>query len=306
MRKLEYLSPSSLRTFEEDPERFYIYYLADAHPPRDPQTKPMSIGSAIDARIKAELEPTFDLRELFEDQVEPHNRDWAWPKSAELFEAYKASGALADLKREIQSSIIQPRYEFKVIGNVSVAGVVADSVPVMGKPDLYYVTEDNLRVILDFKVNGFCAARKTSPKKGYIKIRPGGGEHKDAYCEDYRGVIINVAHPFEDIDSTWADQFTTYGWQLGADEFVVGVEQFVCAGGEQVAGSRFASHRGKVGVEHQKTLARRYVRAWEIVNSDWIFREMTRSQSQEKQAELDEYAETLLNADFQKFLSYMQ
>ena len=292
MRKLEYLSPSSLSKFENEPDYFYIYYLAEAHPPRPPQNEPMAIGSAIDARIKAYLSEKHDLETLFEEQVEPQLHHWAYENSEALFEKYKESGALNDLVRELQGSIIEPRYEFKVIGNVLVGGVVGE-VPIMGKPDLYYVTQDNLRVILDFKVNGFCAASKVSPRKGYIKIRPGGQQHKDAFVQNYKGVQINITHPFELIDTHWADQFATYGWQLGDDEFVVGVEQFACPGNQNVEGTRFASFRGQVGKEHQDRLRQRYARAWEIVNSDWIFRNLSYRESKEKQQHLESLASNM-------------
>lgn len=296
MRKLEYLSPSSLNKFENEPDFFYIYYLAEAHPPRPPQNEPMAIGSAIDARIKAYLSEKHDLEQLFEEQVEEQNRVWAWENSKNLFESYKESGALNDLVIELQGSIIEPRYEFKVIGNVLVGGVV-NEVPIMGKPDLYYVTQDNLRVILDFKVNGFCASSKMSPRKGYLKIRPGGKSHKDAFIQNYKGVKINISHPFELIDSHWADQFATYGWQLGDDEFVVGVEQFACPGFQNTEGTRFASYRGQVGKDHQALLKQRYARAWEIINSDWIFRNLSYKESKEKQAHLERIANNMIKED---------
>ena len=52
MRTPKYISPSALKLFEKNPTEYYLKYLADAHPPRSPQTQPMSVGSAFDAFVK--------------------------------------------------------------------------------------------------------------------------------------------------------------------------------------------------------------------------------------------------------------
>ena len=106
MRKRAYLSPSAVEIFYEDPDRYYTQYLCETQLPRDPQTAPMSIGSAFDAYAKSYLhmvlfgdqgDDRFSLQNLFESQVEPHNRDWAFKHGAYVFDCYKKSGALADL-----------------------------------------------------------------------------------------------------------------------------------------------------------------------------------------------------------------
>src|SRR4051812_14365124 len=111
MRKIEYLSPTSLELFYKNQQEFYLRYLSDKRPPRIPQDRPMSVGSSFDAHAKSYLhqnlfgkghDPKFDLKNLFEAQVEPQNRDWALAAGQHAFDVYKRSGALADLMLDLQ------------------------------------------------------------------------------------------------------------------------------------------------------------------------------------------------------------
>ncbi|KKK99128.1 hypothetical protein LCGC14_2635890, partial [marine sediment metagenome] len=87
MRIPEYLSPTSISLWQKDEELFYQRYLSENRLPREPQTQPMSIGSAFDAFCKSYLhealfgkgaDPCYSRGYLFEEQVQEHNRDWAW------------------------------------------------------------------------------------------------------------------------------------------------------------------------------------------------------------------------------------
>ena len=55
MRMPEYLSPTSLNVWKRDQEQFYLQYLAEKRPPREPQTQPMAVGAAFDAYVKSYL-----------------------------------------------------------------------------------------------------------------------------------------------------------------------------------------------------------------------------------------------------------
>src|SRR5690606_5730332 len=86
MRIPERLSYSSFSMWEKNPEQFYLKYCAETRPPRAPQERPASVGSAFDAFVKAAFhealfgkghDPIYEFEALFETQVEPHNRDWA-------------------------------------------------------------------------------------------------------------------------------------------------------------------------------------------------------------------------------------
>lgn len=308
MRKREYISPSALQLFDRNKEEFYLTYLADHKPARMPQTQPMSIGSALDARVKhflvkelrGTVPPEFELRKIFEDQVEEHNREWAWLQSEKLFEKYKDSGALTDLLLDLSQSIIEPRFEFTVMGELKIRDLV---IPLSGKPDLFFVTENKARIIVDWKVNGYCSKSGVSPKKGYIKLRPGGKVHKDVVIGEKHGIKINMAHFMEEIDRTWADQLAIYAWVLKeplCSDFIVQIEQFACnplAGHyndpQYMVDVRIATHRCLVSPQYQKRLLDRLCICWEAINSDWVFRELSYEDSLKKQAELDERAEML-------------
>src|SRR5436190_14893856 len=128
MRKIEYLSPSSIDKFEQDQEAFYVRYLSEHRLPDDPQTQPMSIGSAFDAYCKSYIherlfgkgnDPKYQFENIFEAQVQAHLRDWAIIHGKYAFESYQKSGALADLMLELQHAINVPKFEIEVKGVIS-------------------------------------------------------------------------------------------------------------------------------------------------------------------------------------------
>jgi len=111
----------------EDSEEYYLRYLSDNPPSKEPQTLPMSIGSAFDAYAKSWLheqlfgkgnDPKYAFDALFEAQVEPHNRTWAKENGAYVFDMYKQSGALSDLLIELRQANGDPRFEFIVQGSI--------------------------------------------------------------------------------------------------------------------------------------------------------------------------------------------
>lgn len=128
MKKIAYLSPTSIALFYKDVREFYLNYLSDNRPERFPQTRPMSIGSAFDAYVKSYLhealfgkgkDPAYAFEALFEKQVEAHNRDWALTAGRFAFECYKLSGALADMMIELNKATNAPRFEFELRGTVT-------------------------------------------------------------------------------------------------------------------------------------------------------------------------------------------
>ncbi len=255
MRTPNYLSPSSIKTYFDNADEFYMKYLADVKPPRMAQTQPMAAGSAFDAAVKSFLyfrfygnygpDNKYGPDALFEAQVEEHNRDWAKAVGKHIFDEYKAMGALADLILEIQTGITAPSFEFSIQSTVSTS---VGEVPILGKPDLFFINGEGVRVIPDWKVNGYCSESTTSPKKGYVKVRGrgiknNGMPHKECWPEKYKGIVINKAITLVDVDITWADQVTIYGWllgeEVGAENLIGGIEQ-ICGPKYQL---RFASHR---------------------------------------------------------------
>lgn len=272
---ITYLSPTSLRLFYRDPEEFYRIYIADTKIPRVPQTQPMSVGSAFDAYFKSyvtktlygEVREQFAFTTIFEKQVESHNRDFALEAGRKCWEAYKTSGALSDLMIELEQSLVEPKFEFEVRQDVKHQGQM-QGIPLLGKPDVWFVTKHGVHVVFDLKVNGYCSASPTSPKPGYIIVRDGWSPptsrnhnqpHKDCIPMAVDGLVINCGTTLEIVNEEWAEQLAIYGWVLGEEigsNFVVAIDQ-LC--GNPV---RVASHRCRISGAFQLALIKRCMDAW--------------------------------------------
>lgn len=283
MRTLAYLSPTSISKYLEDAENFYIEYLADSRPKRQPQTRPMSIGSAFDAYSKSYLfekligksdpdYPKFQFESLFIAQVEPHNRDWARKHGNYAFTEYVRTGALADLMVELSKSIDKPRFEMSIQGMVSLD---AFGISFLGKPDVFYKTADALDIISDWKVNGYCSKSAVSPMKEYVKIIPSFDKHKDAWPITYRGTTVNASGAkLHELDESWARQTVIYAWLCGCpvgSDFVHAIDQVACNNrrnplpGEGYPELRFAQHRYRSDPEYQYKLFRQCKEIWTVI-----------------------------------------
>lgn len=307
MRNLDYLSPTGISKAQGDFQEFYKVYLSENRQPREPQTKPMSIGSAFDAFVKSFLyekligkgDARFELQTLFEDQVEPHNRDWAHRNGKHCFKLYRESGALAELLIELNQAVSEPVFE------VSLQGLVKDKptspgAVLLGKPDIYYIGPDGIPIIIDWKVNGWCSNSPVSPKRGHLGLRHGSSDrskdkpqHRDAHIMKVAGMFINFMCPLDKADDKWARQLTIYAWLCGApvgSEFIVGIDQVCCKPVNQTYPEvRFAKHRSRVSEEAQRRYYAEAEELWEIVHSDHIFRDMTFEQSKTRCETLDSF-----------------
>jgi hypothetical protein len=312
MRKIEYLSPSSIGVFNHDPREFYLRYLSDDRPERMPQTQPMSIGSAFDAFVKSHLhislfgvdnDPKYALDALFEAQVEEQHRDWARQHGAYVFDQYRQTGALADLMLELKKAQ-SPRFEFEVRGAVhgyreGVQAKIAN-VTFLGKPDVSFVSAEGRLIILDFKVNGYCSQTTSSPMGGYVRMRAAGktnfGQHKDCKPMMIDGMLINTDRYLEDYNKTWAAQLAIYGWLCGnpvGKTAIVAIDQISCSPGGVLPSIRVAEHRIQIGASFQQKLFDRACEIWEIVHSDHFFRNMSKAESQACCQALDGHAAAL-------------
>lgn len=314
-RRPEYLSPSALKCFEDDPVEYYRRYLSPVKAPKIPQTYPMSVGSAFDAYVKAYLHEKvygknhpdagkYSIDALLRAQVEPQNLDWAQSAGSYVFEAYKTSGALADLMLELKSAVDDPRFEFEVRGVIGGEREISGKkmgVPLLGKPDLRFVHSKGAHVITDWKVNGFCGKGNTSPMPGYIQCRDDAGyktgAHKDAFIQEWKGVYINTGAYLETYNTEWATQLCTYGWLLGepiGHEFVVGVDQIVANGTKRSASGhphlRIANHRIRISEKFQYEVIARFQNLWGILTDEpfYFFRNMSFEDSAKKCQMLDE------------------
>lgn len=320
MRMPEYLSPTSLKTFEENRDEFFLKYLADVRPPRLPQTQPMSVGSAFDAYVKSYLHynlhgnygpgDAYSRDVIFEKQVEPHNRDWAREAGQHVFERYKLSGALADLMLELGTAVNAPRFEFDIKGTISSS---IGEIPLLGKPDIFFINNEGARVLDDWKVNGYCGNSTTSPKPGYVKVRDGWRSdegkpsrenhcpHKECWPVKYKGITINPNMYMEKLDVGWADQQAIYAWllgeEIGSEDLIVGIEQIVAKPGVFKPLLRFASHRLKISQAYQFALYERIKLAWEAIKTGHIFTDLSREESDARCADLNEQAAALAGGD---------
>lgn len=298
-RKPKYLSYSSVSLFEKDPEEFYIKYLASNRASRLPQMDYMAVGSAFDAYTKSTLhsslfghgsDPKFEFSAIFEEQVEPRNWDFGLRAGKHLWRSYVASGAYDDLLCMLQESVEPPQFETKV------EGLIGGKVPFLGKPDCRFVlnlTGEALRVILDWKVKGYCSKHGASPSKGYALCRDGYAankqsrsheqEHKGYLAYTHRGLTINTVY-MESCNVEYADQVTSYGWlqgeQVGDENVVVAIDEIVAkyVGGQPPL-LRVANHRARVSKAHQTKLFQRLLDCWSAIESGHVFRDMTREES---------------------------
>lgn len=309
MRTPEYLSPTSIKKYTEDKEDFYFRYLSEVKIPRPPQTQPMAAGSAFDAYVKSYLHASlfgkghdlrYELGTIFEEQVEEHNRDWAWEHGRLIFEQYKAAGCLADLMSELNQAVGEPRFEFTIQDTIS--SDVGD-IPLLGKPDVFFINDQAARVIYDWKVNGYCSDRLKSPMKGFVKMRSNVGgiwypeTHKNCHLLIFKGIAINIAMRLEDGSKDWADQLAVYAWlmgeEIGSEEIIFGIDQ-VCGPADRL---RFATHRLRISPDYQYNLFELIKQIWTEIKSGWIFRDMTEEQSGARCKLLEHRAEAMVGED---------
>jgi hypothetical protein len=228
----------------------------------------MALGSGFDAFVKSWLHRQFygssseySLNNLFQSQVEEHVQDEVWEHSKFIFNLYLESGALWSLYKEMEG--YEPQFEVGLSKTV-------DGVPIFGKPDLCFIKTD-LKVVYDFKVNGFFSAGNTSPMKGYVWCWDANTKqicsHKHHEPMDYKGVTINSIFLMEQCDKKWADQLAMYSWLVdGPEDCVVGIEQIV-GRPEKI---RICKHRLLLGKDWMLSLKERLKEAWDAVVNETV------------------------------------
>lgn len=309
MRQVKRLSTTSLHLWEKDREQFYLKYLSDNRPEWEPQSDAMTVGSSFDAFVKCSLhqhlfgndgDGVYDLERLFNEQVQNEElRVWAWDAGKYAFDCYRTWGCYDELLAELEQSEEPPKFEFELSDDIG-------GVPVVGKPDLWYVR--NVQVLYDWKVMGFCSRHAQSPKKFYKSCRDcwgidrakptrGGGNpkpHKGYEEIDFHGHKIGK-HFIHEVDKSWADQLTIYSWLSGVEvgePVVVGLDQLACKPTPDPDVERFplirvAQHRCRICDDWQATLLARLQRAWAQIQSGHIFDDMTREESDARCEVLD-------------------
>lgn len=296
MRKPEYISPTSFMLWEKDRDDWYKQYASIYRIPRPPQTMAMSIGSAFDAYVKSALfkilypdddDPKFVFQTLFEKQVEAHNREWALVHGEYAFEQYKKLGAFDDLLASMRHANSNAKFEADVQGPIG-------PMVLMGKPDAWFFNKQGHPIILDWKVNGYCAKGNKSPEKGFYNMRTvkGQSQHKDCYPMDFKGTMINGVIEMQDVSKDWATQISIYAWLCGApigSPFVCAIDQLACSNsGTEFPDIRVAEHRCIVGEQFQLDMYKRLCDMWDRIQNEHIFSDLSFAESQERQRHLDE------------------
>lgn len=280
-------------------EEFFYKYLCpkDIRPEKPPQTDPMSVGSAFDALVKAELYQDYYGRakaeadgytrtQLVESQCEEHTLPYSLEIACDVFDQYVQCGAYAALFAMVNQSPVAPRMEFQLVATVG-------GVPLLGKPDLHFHTEGGCHVIPDFKVSGSCSRHGVSPQQGYQIVRSvhggrGDGEPHKKYMHGFVcGVPIN-ANPMNVTTDYWADQLTTYAWALGEEvgstNWIARIEQLACrpCPAKDASGRlrvKCVTHQSTVDPAYQGHLLVRYQNVWEAVTSGHYFRDLSKEGS---------------------------
>ena len=278
----------SRRVFPEIP-------LRARKPPNISQERPASAGSSFDAYVKARLQHDLglgDFQTLFDHyyaaQVEPHNRDWAREEGAYIFDCYLRSPAsIPAISCELKVSKEPPRFEFTV-------EAIINGVPFLGKPDARWVTPGLIKVIHDFKVNGYCSKSAVSPHKSYLLCRDGyvaakqskshNTEHKEFLGRKHGNLLVNTSY-LEAANTEWADQLSLYGWALGEK---IGDEErrAVDPPDRRQADARrdgrsfaWPKYRATVKASYQLELAARLKRCWDAIASGHVFVDLSREDS---------------------------
>jgi hypothetical protein len=301
MRLPKTLSHSSVSLYHKDQEEFYLRYLCEHRPPRTPQQNFMAIGSAFDAYVKTELyrdlfgdDGKFEFDQVFNDQVEEHNREWARVEGAYVFKSYCYTGAYVELRRLLEQAKEPPRFEFTVTGQIGDA-------PFLGKPDCYFIHRSGFPVMLDWKVRGYCSKSPNSPTPGFQMCRDGwspeyakatrgaNNPHKLYLKHDYHGMEINAGW-LEHGSTDYADQLSAYTWLMGGEvgkEFLGCIDELVCKPGKERPLIRVAQHRSRVSALHQQGLFDRIQATWAACVTGHVFSDKTREESDERCLELD-------------------
>jgi hypothetical protein len=277
----------------------------------------MAVGSAFDAYVKSFLverlvgkDPQFEFNTIFEQQVESQNRDAARVEGKQVFDAYTKQGALADILLDLEGAVGKPRFETAIEGYVtSIADAIGD-VPLLGKPDIFFIAKKGARVIFDWKVNGFHSKYNYSPKPGYVRIRTNdknnGQAHPKAMVMDHNGIKISVTHPLCTVEVDWAAQLSIYAWLLGEEigsKFIVAIDQIVCGKNAlEQREFRVAQHRAIVSEKFQHELFKKAHEAWYSIQSGYIFTNMSRADSDARCATLDAMANIPPDAAFDELI----
>lgn len=280
-KKPSYLSPSSLKMFEHEPNKFYLTRMAPNPMPREPQSMAAAVGSAFDVMIKnyllnsrkcmhqgaptkeevhkrvlsgvkADLDRISELPFMdafFELSVEPHCREEAKGAGLKIAKFYVEQLPKFDLT----FMNLEIHREFTLFNQ---------GVPLFMKLDSS-VLDKSKEIPFDWKVKGYSS--DASPVAGYAMIVGEDGVMKGAHEK--------FGLPMDQINEDWAMQLATYGWGLGkipGEPFMAMIHSPVL----RSTGMRIALYYAEITAEFQKKLIERYREAWHSIQSGKFVRSL--------------------------------
>ena len=244
-REVTYLSPSSFRTFERDPIRYYLEKLGpeEYKPPRT-SNKRMSVGSEFDELVKRET-----WRALKPESAGAKLKISATDKAAKLLLGYIASGAFEDYLA------LKP-----TATEVDLSGKSPDGVPLFGKAD---VTLEDLTA-LDWKT-------RIASDRGVFKA-PTPGYSQDIWLCPQKGRLVKGPHvkstlPMHETCESWAIQLTFYRWCLKpgvVEDFEGRIDQVIEWRNDVI---RVCQYRQLIPTRWQSELSTRLRRAWDRIQN---------------------------------------
>lgn len=249
----------------------------------------MSVGSAFDAFVKSEIHLMYypsDSRfdELFESSVSDDHRDYAFKAGKEVFDFYRQCGAYHSLIKLF--NVGPPKMEYTLEREI-------EGVPVLGKPDLTVQhrlpSGEEVKVVLDWKVNGY--ETSASAKSGYVECD--GKVSPAAMLIKYGETFVDGNRTLERVAQDWATQIYIYG-----GDNLVGIDQIFRSGKGDL---RCAKHRLTLSERFKTAVHGRLKRAWEVINSDHFFRDMTKEESRIR-CDMLQHRTTLRRIDFREAL----
>ena len=241
-----YLSPSALMAWERDGgETWYSRYILGENDLSAYQVH-MDVGTWFDYLIKEKLGHVIPDVAVCDEGRRIGSEVYAW---------YLKSGMLADLVRAIGDNTDG------VICESTVEGTTPNGTPLLGKPDMYWLTD--VPVILDWKCNGI-AGSLVSPKARYVDRYPKRGPHKDVMPVRVGGVMVGSSKA-----SDWETQLGTYLMSLGHQSGIGVIHQMTRARDRSFQGTVYGYRLDCTG------LAERYDRMWDHLSMGHYWPDMS-------------------------------
>lgn len=216
VKKLEYISPSTLNVLLDCEYSTYLTKMAGKDIPREPTNEQMALGTCFDAHAKNAINLAHHLKlgvtlgSMLKDLPDNMRHMIAYGKA--VFDNYEYFGCLDELLK-IGIEAIELNLTVPIVApTISDEDGYRDKEQfiIHGFPDV--VLKDNKPH--DFKVSGWGSSRVKSPKPGYESYRislPDSIDFKD------KGKHPQCGIPLEQIDEKWARQMLLYCWALSAD-----------------------------------------------------------------------------------------